>query len=98
MNIAKDLIKENELREINDYTRPMDSTCVDSLNSQSKFEEMPQSFRDILASTSKSRQQEEDLPYIVGYKGFRRGVTSGNYYGKNFIDTSLAAKREYMNK
>ena len=28
------------------------------------------------------------LPYIVGYKGFRRGVKSGNYYGKNFSEVS----------
>ena len=30
------------------------------------------------------------LPYIVGYKGFRPGVVSNNYYGKNFREISLA--------
>ena len=29
------------------------------------------------------------LPYIVGYKGFRPGVVSNNYYGKNFREISL---------
>ncbi len=31
------------------------------------------------------------LPYIGGYKGFRRGVRAGAYYGQNFIDTSIVA-------
>ena len=29
------------------------------------------------------------LPYIVGYKDFRPGVVSNNYYGKNFREISL---------
>ena len=29
------------------------------------------------------------LPYIVEYKGFRPGVVSNNYYGKNFREISL---------
>lgn len=33
----------------------------------------------------------EELPYIVGYKGFRRGVKSGNYYGKNFREVSVTS-------
>lgn len=32
-----------------------------------------------------------ELPYIVGYKGFRRGVVAGNYYGKNFREVSLTS-------
>ena len=32
-----------------------------------------------------------ELPYIVGYKGFRRGVIAGNYYGKNFREVSLTS-------
>jgi len=30
-----------------------------------------------------------ELPYIVGYRGFREHVKAGNYYGKNFRETSL---------
>ena len=32
-----------------------------------------------------------ELPYIVGYKGFRRGVVSDNYYGKNFREVALTS-------
>jgi hypothetical protein len=31
------------------------------------------------------------LPYIVGYKGFRRGIKAENYYGKNFRETSISS-------
>jgi len=36
------------------------------------------------------------LPFIVGYKGFRRGIRSGNYYGQNFKETSLNAKNTLL--
>ena len=39
-----------------------------------------------------------ELPYIVGYKGFRRGVVSDNYYGKNFREiayTSVSRSANY---
>ena len=32
-----------------------------------------------------------ELPYIVGYKGFRRGVVAGNYYGKHLREVSLTS-------
>ena len=35
------------------------------------------------------KQSAPKLPYIVGYKGFRPGVVSNNYYGKNFREISL---------
>ena len=36
------------------------------------------------------------LPFIVGYKGFRRGIRSGNFYGKNFKETSLDSKNNII--
>lgn len=36
-----------------------------------------------------------NLPYISGYKGFRIGVKSGNYHGANFIESSLVARKKY---
>ena len=37
----------------------------------------------------KKKNNTPKLPYIVGYKGFRPGVISNNYYGKNFREISL---------
>ena len=36
------------------------------------------------------------LHFIVGYRGFRRGVKAENYYGKNFRETSLTATNNMM--
>ena len=35
-----------------------------------------------------------ELPYVVGYKGFRVGVRARNYHGENFHDSSLKARNE----
>ena len=32
-----------------------------------------------------------EIPYIIGNKGFRRGVVSDNYYGKNFREVALTS-------
>jgi hypothetical protein len=42
--------------------------------------------------------QIKKLPYIVGYKGFRRTVKSGNYHGKNFREISLNSKNNMLFK
>ena len=43
---------------------------------------------------------DEELPYVVGYKGFRVGVRARNYHGENFHDASLKARNEakFLNK
>lgn len=61
-----------------------------------KLEELPDKFKEILLE-KEAEKYNIDLPYIVGYKGFRRGVKSGNYYGKNFLDTSKCAKVSLLN-
>lgn len=63
----------------------------------SKLEELPEKFKEILLNKERN-ERNADLPYIVGYKGFRRGVKSGNYYGKNFADTSVSAKIDSLSK
>lgn len=64
---------------------------------QDKSEELPEKFKEILLE-KEIKEFKSDLPYIVGYKGFRRGVKSGNYYGQNFIDTSLNSKKDILNR
>lgn len=60
-------------------------------------EDLPVKFREILNEKEKLKNSV-DVNYIVGYKGFRRGVKSGNFYGKNFIDTSMSAREELLNR
>jgi len=66
-------------------------------NVEDKHEKLPEKFKEILLE-KEIKEFKSDLPYIVGYKGFRRGVKSGNYYGKNFNDTSISAKKDIINK
>ena len=35
------------------------------------------------------RKKEEDVPYVLGYSGFRPGVTAKGFFGKNFRIESL---------
>lgn len=45
---------------------------------------------------NKQSLNNQNLPYISGYKGFRTGVKSGNYHGGNFIDVSSTARSNYL--
>lgn len=39
-------------------------------------------------------QPDYDVPYVVGYKGFRVGVKARNYHAENFHNASLKARNE----
>jgi hypothetical protein len=57
--------------------------------------DLSESFKKIL---NYDKQPVEELPYIVGYKGFRRGVKAGNYYGKNFREVSTTSMNNVISK
>jgi hypothetical protein len=54
-------------------------------------DDLPQKFKEAL----KTNEYNPELPYVVGYKGFRVGVKSGNYHGENFHDSSLRARTDF---
>lgn len=43
-----------------------------------------------------NKVNQQELPYVGGYKGFRTGVKAGNYHGANFIDISSQARTKYL--
>lgn len=53
-------------------------------------EGLPERFRESL----KTVQPDLELPYVVGYKGFRVGVKARNHHAENFHDLSLRARNE----
>jgi hypothetical protein len=55
--------------------------------------ELCESFRKILHI---DKEPIQELPYIVGYKGFRSTVKAGNYHGKNFREISLNSKNKLL--
>ena len=44
------------------------------------------------------RKKVEDLPYILGYTGFRPYVTSQSYFGKSFKNESIRSFNNYLEK
>ena len=51
-------------------------------------EGLPPKFKESL----KSIQPDTDVPYVVGYKGFRTAVKAENVHGENFHDASLEGR------
>ena len=60
-------------------------------------DDLPQKFKEAL----KTNEYNPELPYVVGYKGFRTSVKSENVHGENFHNASLEgrniAKMRYYN-
>ena len=44
------------------------------------------------------RNKVEDLPYILGYTGFRPGVTSQSYFGKSIKNESIKSFNNFLEK
>ena len=57
---------------------------------KASYADLPQKFQDAL----KIVKYDDDLPYVVGYKGFRVGVKARNFHGENFHNVSLKARNE----
>jgi len=80
-----------------DVSHGQDEKDKEGKNGDSHIEELHIKFKEIINEKERIKNNI-DINYIVGYKGFRRGVRSGNFYGKNFIDTSISAKDELVNR
>lgn len=57
---------------------------------KASYANLPEKFQDAL----KIVKYDDDLPYVVGYKGFRVGVKTRNFHEENFHNVSLAARNE----
>ena len=44
------------------------------------------------------RKHIETVPYILGYTGFRPGVTSQSYFGKSFANESMKSFNDFLEK
>lgn len=68
------------------------------LENEKKQDEMPFELGDDLPKNFKKalkiKKPELELPYVMGYRGFRIGVKARNYHGENFHDLSLKARNE----
>jgi hypothetical protein len=94
----KPKMRSDEDQEYLDQLKKEKANIINKpVQSSKEDNELPDKFKEIL-NDRELKKNSVDLPYIVGYKGFRRGVKSGNYYGKNFADTSISAKIDSIKK
>ena len=96
-----DIVNVRRMKEIEEEGRRA-IQYFDQLNknpSTVEYEKNKESMSDKFKEACEPKVNKKiELPYIVGYKGFRRGVVSDNYYGKNFREiayTSVSRSANY---
>jgi len=85
---ARELHKEEENKKhsINFIENPKDRELAKGLS---------ESFK---KAVFMKRKNVEDMPYILGYTGFRPGVLSQSYFGKSFANESLRSVNKFLEK
>ena len=85
---ARELLKEEENKKhsINFIENPKDRELSKGLS---------ESFK---KAVFMKRKNVEDMPYILGYTGFRPGVLSQSYFGKSFANESLRSVNKFLEK
>lgn len=73
-----------------DYDKIMEQEKKEQEIKRQLGDDLPEKFRQSLHVV----KPDQEVPYVVGYKGFRVGVKAGNYHGENFHDISLKARNE----
>ena len=87
---AKELQKIEELKKgkNNDF-------CIDNPRDREMTKGLSQSFKNAVFM---KRRRVEDVPYILGYTGYRPGVLPQSYFGKSFSNESLKSLNSYLDK
>ena len=44
------------------------------------------------------RKKVDEMPYILGYTGFRPGVLAQSFFGKSFANESLQSVNKFLEK
>ena len=87
----QELQRAKEMKEqIEEEKTPAQQTQNDDL-----YKGMSDAFKQAIGL---NRKPVKDMPYVVGYGGFRPGVYAGNCYGKNFKEISLNTINERKSK
>lgn len=67
----------------------------DTQEEDDMYKGMSEAFKKAIGA---NRKPVKEVPYVVGYGGFRPGVVAGNCYGKNFKQVSLNTINERKKK
>jgi hypothetical protein len=83
---ARELKKEEDNKKVHFIGNPKDRELTKGLS---------ESFKNAVFM---KRKKIEDVPYILGYTGFRPGVISQSYFGKSFANESLNSVNKFLEK
>ena len=85
---ARALQKEEAKKNNNNFT-------IDNPKDREMIKGLSESFKNAVFM---KRKNVEDVPYILGYTGFRPGVGSQSYFGKSFAAESKKSFNNYLEK
>ena len=88
---AKELKKEEDAKKMINDT----AFTIDNPRDREMIKGLSQSFKNAVFM---KRKQVDEVPYILGYTGFRPGVTSQSYFGKSFASESMKSFSNYLDK
>ena len=82
---TRSVAEEKELEEFDKIVRPK-WTKTECRKTKAMFEGLSESFQ---KAVTMGKKEITEVPYVVGYGGFRKGVVSEGFYGKSFNAESL---------
>ena len=85
---ARELNKEEEQKKLN-------QNIIDNPRDRELTNGLSESFKNAVFM---KRKKVEDVPYILGYGGFRPGVSAESYFGKSFAKESLQSVNKFLEK
>ena len=87
---ARQLQKEEEKKKRNDFIN-----FIENPKDRELTKGLSESFKNAVFM---KRKKVEDMPYILGYTGFRPGVLAQSYFGKSFANESLKSVNKFLEK
>ena len=87
----------SEARQLNqeEENKKLNKNIIDNPKDRELTKGLSESFKNAVFM---KRKKVEDVPYILGYGGFRPGVLSQSYFGKSFAEESLRSVNKFLEK
>ena len=93
---AKQLQKEEEEKKKKNNLNTINSVYfIENPKDAEMTKGLSESFKNAVFM---KRKKVEDVPYILGYTGFRPGVVAQSYFGKSFANESLKSVNKFLEK
>lgn len=85
-----------ELKQIEDSKKEKQNyNIIENPKDREMLKGLSESFK---KAVFMKRKRVEEVPYILGYTGFRPGVLAQSYFGKSFTNESLQSVNKFLEK